>query len=425
LCPFILQTPYTVIARSLIFNVFIDFFANFLQTIGMGRFAKNTTVEVIEGLYIKPSNKSPYWQTYCHIDGKTFRKSTKCKDEEQAKLVAAEWFYDIKRDVAAGVSHSTVSFQKLFDVYMSFIQHDGKYAFHFPTAERHFLPFFSKFTDIKKITLADINDYLDYRRNKNAEPPLPQTLNRENTILRQMLSHAVKQGWLKEAVTIENMDESQSRRRRPHFTHKEYRTLYTVARSRIARLRGEDLRQYTLWQRQLLYDVIMFMANTGLRVDEMKTVIWRNVDIENGYVQLIYAGKVKSNRRVIVRRPGINALKRIRKRREEWLDAKQIEDPINPSERVIALPDAVPVDNFKKSFNSLIEECGFVYKTKHEKHVMTSLRHTYATFSLTRKEGKRATMRALAMQMGTSERMIQRHYGHDEIMDYEDELRGE
>jgi hypothetical protein len=33
-------------------------------------------------------------------------------------------------------------------------------------------------------------------------------------------------------------------------------------------------------------------------------------------------------------------------------------------------------------------------------------------------------MRALAKQMGTSERMIQQHYGHDEISDYEDELRG-
>ena len=28
------------------------------------------------------------------------------------------------------------------------------------------------------------------------------------------------------------------------------------------------------------------------------------------------------------------------------------------------------------------------------------------------------------MQMGTSEQMIQRHYEHDDIVDYEDELRG-
>jgi hypothetical protein len=53
---------------------------------------------------------------------------------------------------------------------------------------------------------------------------------------------------------------------------------------------------------------------------------------------------------------------------------------------------------------------------------LTSLRHTYATFRLTTKIGKRATMRALAQQMGTSDRMIQKHYGHDQIEDYRDEL---
>ena len=56
---------------------------------------------------------------------------------------------------------------------------------------------------------------------------------------------------------------------------------------------------------------------------------------------------------------------------------------------------------------------------------MTSLRHTYATFALTRTDGKRASMRALAQQMNTNERMIQQQYGHDEIVDYREELRGD
>ena len=39
-------------------------------------------------------------------------------------------------------------------------------------------------------------------------------------------------------------------------------------------------------------------------------------------------------------------------------------------------------------------------------------------------KGIRATTRALAKQMGTSQRMIEKHYGHDEIEDYRDELSG-
>ena len=46
-------------------------------------------------------------------------------------------------------------------------------------------------------------------------------------------------------------------------------------------------------------------------------------------------------------------------------------------------------------------------------------------FSLTRTYGTRVTIRTLVQQMDTSERMINVHYGHDDIEDYRDELQGE
>ena len=67
---------------------------------------------------------------------------------------------------------------------------------------------------------------------------------------------------------------------------------------------------------------------------------------------------------------------------------------------------------------------GFEYDNTHDKHSLTSLRHSYATFRLTTRRGECISMRGLAMQMGTSERMIDEHYGHDQILDYEDELAG-
>lgn len=230
--------------------VLIDYFANFLQTFDMGRFAKNSTIEVIDGLYVKQSANSPYYQAYSRIDGASFRKSTKCKDLEQAKRAALDMFYDAKRRAADGIGHSTVSFKKLAEVYLNFIQHEHKCDdYHRPTTKRHFMPFFEKFKDIRKIKAADINDYLAYRRNKNTEPPSPQTLNRENSVLRQMFAHAVKQGWLKEAVTIEHQNDRLHRRRRAHFTHKEYRKLYSTARSRIARIKGDRLAKTILFAR--------------------------------------------------------------------------------------------------------------------------------------------------------------------------------
>ena len=89
---------------------------------------------------------------------------------------------------------------------------------------------------------------------------------------------------------------------------------------------------------------------------------------------------------------------------------------------MLTLLNGTVVKSFKKGFNALLEECGFIYENVEARHSMTSLRHTYATFALTRTDDKRGSMRALAKQMGTSGRMIQQHCGHDEIVDYREAL---
>ena len=60
--------------------------------------------------------------------------------------------------------------------------------------------------------------------------------------------------------------------------------------------------------------------------------------------------------------------------------------------------------------STLLKDCGFEYKNADDKHTLTSLRHSYATFRLTGIKGKRASMRGLATQMGTSQKMLEKHY---------------
>jgi hypothetical protein len=76
---------------------------------------------------------------------------------------------------------------------------------------------------------------------------------------------------------------------------------------------------------------------------------------------------------------------------------------------VIATADGEPVKSMKTAFRSLLKACGFVYPSPDDRHTLTSLRHTYATFSLTRKSAFRPRQEVLAKQMGTSTRMIQAH----------------
>lgn len=239
-----------------------------------------------------------------------------------------------------------------------------------------------------------------------------------------MLGFAVDHNWVKVAPKIDNQQDRLTRRRRRHFTLSEYRTLYRTARRRANELDGTDLKIAQSWSRKLLFDVIVLMVNTGLRVDESKTLIWRNIDLDTGTILLehAHAGKTRSSRRVLMRRGAIMALDRIRKRRLEYLGKSGAALDLN--EAIIALPNGTVINSLKKGFGQLLAACGFAYETTADRHSMTSLRHTYATFRLTTRSGKRASVRALSKQMGTSERMIERHYGHDQIEDYRQELAG-
>ena len=389
----------------------------------MGRHAKAETIKVIDTLYIKQTKSSLYYQLYFTHNGKSVRASTKKETVDAAKKFALEYYVDYKR--GGSEFQRSISFKKLVDAYLESIIRDGKFDYHSATIKRHFLPFFAKRNDISTISTADIQLYVQHRKAKSN--PTPQTLNRENTVLRQMLAYALRAGWLKTVVTIDNYSEKNTRNRRPHFTVEEYRQLYKAARRRIAEAyaaqrqageRNSKLFTTTIWSRQLLNDVVLLMANTGLRVDELKTITWRNVDWDNGYIQLINAGKTRSDRRLHVRKTGMRALERIKERRVQWKLGKGSNGELDANELVIALPNATPINSFKKGFAELLAAAQIATPSRTTKHTLTSLRHTYATFRLQ----KGVKMRVLALQMGTSERMIQRHYGHDNVGDYEDEL---
>jgi integrase len=391
----------------------------------VGRKPNADTLEIVKGLYLKPQPNSRHLQAHCRLNNQTLRKSMGTEDVEQARLAALEWYFDLKQQAKLGVLLVKISFPHLATEYLRTIPAGAKYRYHADTIERHLLPFFGTFTDIKQIRAGTISDYLVHRRGKREKEPTPQTLNRENTVLRQLLHHAFTQMWIAQPLTVPFLNQSQSLRRRRHFTDDEYRTLLDTAIARIASAHSEPRERHVKQNRQLLYDVIVLLANSGMRVDESKTITWRGVDWAKGDIVLERAGKKKSNRRVILRRSAIQALERIAKRRRDWLSKNGHEPTLDPNERVIALPDGTTVWDFKKAFRDLLADCGFVYTDPKDRHTLTSLRHTYATRLLTRRDGPRVSIRTLTKQMDTSERMINAHYGHDDIEDYRDELNGE
>jgi integrase len=384
----------------------------------MGRKSSEGSFEIQPGLYLK--SQGGLLHCYFRIDGRAFRRSTRTDNVGEATERAKAWYRNAQLRASLGASFETVSFQKLAAAYGKHIEGLSKARYQLPTLKRHFLPYFANVRDISQLRTPEILAYFDHRRAKTPSPA-PQTLNRENSVLRQMLRFARDCGWLKEVPHVPSLSERMSRRRRRHFTLEEYETLIAVAEERTeACLDLPSQRLY--WQRSLLRDYITVLANTGLRVDESKTVIWRNVDLEQGTLLIEHAGKTNSTRRVLIREPGILALRAIAARRLACLAEHGAFAALDANERVFSMPDGQFVACYKTAFRHLLDACGFEYRDTKDRNVLTSLRHTYATLRLTTRTGIRASIKALSKQMGTSERMIERHYGHDQILDYREEL---
>ena len=255
-----------------------------------------------------------------------------------AKLFALSWYREVQDRLRGGEQVESVSFAKLKRSYLDHLRGQSKASYHAATIERHFLPFFARFDDVARIKRSDLLEYVKFRRSQGESPPTPQTINRENTVLRQLLRYAVDKNWMRVAAKIDSESERLTRRRRRHFNFAEYWKLCKTARRRACEI--ENAVQFKLvqqWKRHLLFDVIMLMANTGLRVDESKTLIWRNVDWADGSLLLEHAGKTRSTRRVLMRRGALFALQRIKQRRLDYL--ARTGAALNMNETVISLPN--------------------------------------------------------------------------------------
>ena len=84
---------------------------------------------------------------------------------------------------------------------------------------------------------------------------------------------------------------------------------------------------------------------------------------------------------------------------------------VDPMERVFCLRDGTfqSADSLRPLFKKLLEDAGLLYDEFGKARTLYSCRHTYATFRLLY---KKVPVHTLAVNMGTSLAMIEKHYSH-------------
>ncbi|MEX0299505.1 MAG: tyrosine-type recombinase/integrase, partial [Kordiimonas sp.] len=294
----------------------------------------------------------------------------------------------------------------------------------------YFLPYFKKI-HIDDITDVDICRYQDWRKSYYDKGPgktkttityervhaltgklervrrphvgkpsiSSSTIRNESAHLRKIFEYARRRGYLERHQIPVIEDPPLKSNRRPDFDITAYRTLI---RKSVWWYKNAPTKRVQ-FDRQLMHDWILIMANTGMRIGEARSLKWKNIVYkpvgDDEYIVLLYVkGKGKKREMVAMPRTKIY-LERLRAR-------TQFNDD---DDYVFTGRFGRPIRSFVSGFNALLKHTDLAYDQFGNKRTPYSLRHTYATFALIY---GRVNVYTLAVNMGTSVEMIEKHYGH-------------
>ena len=361
--------------------------------------------------------RSKRWQAAFVIDGHTIRISTGKRDLSEAKEYARDTFLEYKfrhkNDLPVVTKKfSDVAKLAIVDMRKQLDAGLGRKVFadYIVCIERYLIPFFGA-QFVTSIDYQKIQDFYEWRRAKMGREPKASTLNTHNSAMNRVFEEAVARGFIANKNVPLMVNRGEKSERRPDFTREEYATLIRKMPSWINL--GKAGKPTDM--RHLMRDYVLIMANTGMRHGtEALNLKWKHVTLfeekDLQYLEMSVSGK--TGRRDIICRSGtITYLKRIHECSEdirnipfEDLLKQRLDLP------VFRLPDGTVSKNIHQTFRKFVTDAGLITCPRTgQNRTLYSLRHTYATFALLN-DGM--DIHALAVQMGTSIGMIERHYSH-------------
>jgi integrase len=361
--------------------------------------------------------RSKRWQASFNIDEYTIRVSTGKRDLAEAKEYARDTYLEYKFRHKNDLPIVTKKFSDVARLAIMDMRNQleaglGKkvYADYCVCIERYLIPFFGAHY-VTNINYEKIQQFYEWRREKMGREPKASTLNTHNSAMNRVFEEAVARGFLanKDVPMLANKGEGSERR--PDFTRDEYRTMIRKLPNWITQ--GKVGKPTDM--RCLLRDYVLILANTGIRHGtEALNLRWKHITLfeEGGLQYLEMSVRGKTGRRDIICRSGTtNYLRRIHARSDDIKDIP-FEKLLRDREDlpVFRLPDGTVTKNLHQTFRAFVTETDLITCPRTgQNRTLYSLRHSYATFALLN-DGM--DIHALAIQMGTSIGMIERHYSH-------------
>lgn len=252
------------------------------------------------------------------------------------------------------------------------------------------------------------------------KPASNGTVRHEMVTFRAIMNYAATKNYIRENQ-VPKGDMPENKNRREAFNAQEWKALHTFAREKW-KDKPKTGKALHIWYRNMAYNFMLIMGNTGMRNAEARNLRWRDVDTrtaKDGRTFVVMSVRGKGKYRDLL--AAGNVTKYLDAVRNLFIDAQKIRLEKQGKKIIEAELGPKPEDAVFTTFEGngakslyddlirdlLIESKLLLGATKVPRSIY-SFRHTYATFRLM----AGIDVYFLAKQMGTSVKMIEDYYGH-------------
>ncbi|MBU3566376.1 hypothetical protein [Polynucleobacter sp. MWH-HuK1] len=414
---------------------------------------KESTHQLIHrNLTLYQREHSAVWQCRYKVDNKWIRATTKETQLDLAINKAKELLVEAEIRKRSGIPVVTKRFKDIAMLAIDRMERDlrgglGKviYNDYIRIIKERFIPSLGQRL-ITNIDYDALQQYYDDREATYGTALSNSNRKTQNAAFNRVFDEAIVRGYLTESNRPKLDGKTKESVRRPAFELHEIRALLKNLGPYIQSARTKDARE----RREILRDYVEMLIDTGARPGiELLDMKWKQIRFmmnpistvtdqidEEGEVievhslnrscEMTVKGKT-GQRQIIGRLPSIRVLERIAMR--NYGVKSSIKDPlaelIKPTndDYIFRTKEGRDLsDVLNHMFDTFLADHGLLIDPKtNQKRVFYSLRHTYATLSLTHDQ---VPIHTLAKQMGTSVLMIEKHYSHLQVIQAIEQLRG-
>jgi len=240
------------------------------------------------------------WQfsTWISQEKKYFRKSLRTKDRELAQERARELFYEIQGKIRIGDKLFDITIREVADRFLEEQQKrvrvgdtgggkigitEGRFSTIRTQLNRHLVPFLGEKTKLQDIDGNQFrNSYTQWRK-KRSPNVTDVTIINERATIGSVFRFAFDKQWIRQNQLPRWEEMKKNARSRDALELDEWREVYTYLRTWTK----NDTEDHIIFQKDMVREFILILANTGLRFGELRHLRWGNVRLftekdENG-----------------------------------------------------------------------------------------------------------------------------------------------